>query len=86
MDGIYKTTTIHEGNKFDSITSIGNNPTFNEKLKTIETYIINFDKNIYNQKLKIFFINFIRKQIKFDNEGDLINQMNKDLKEVMKDN
>ena len=86
MDGIYKTATIHEGNKFDSITSIGNNPTFNEKLKTIETYIINFDKNIYNQKLKIFFINFIRKQIKFDNEGDLINQMNKDLKEVMKDN
>lgn len=86
MDGIYKTTTIHEGSKFDSITSIGNNPTFNEKLKTIETYIINFDKNIYNQKLKIIFINFIRKQIKFDNESDLINQMNKDLKEAMKDN
>ena len=48
-------------------------------------YIIDFNKNIYNQKLKIIFIDFIREQIKFDNEKDLIVQMNKDLK-IMKDN
>ena len=35
-DGIYKTTSIIRGENFNSITSIGNNPTFNEKIKTIE--------------------------------------------------
>ena len=85
-DGIYKTISVLGDESFSSITSIGNNPTFNEELKTIETYIIDFNQNIYNQKLKIIFIDFIREQIKFDNEQDLINQMNKDLKKIMKDN
>ena len=85
-DGIYKTISVLEDESFSSITSIGNNPTFNEELKTIETYIIDFNQNIYNQKLKIIFIDFIREQIKFDNEQDLVSQMNKDLKKIMKDN
>ena len=84
-DGIYKTISVLGNKSYNSITSIGNNPTFNEELKTVETYIIDFNKNIYNQKLKIVFIDFIREQIKFDNEKDLVNQMNKDLK-IMKDN
>ena len=79
-DGIYKTISVLGNKSYNSITSIGNNPTFNEELKTVETYIIDFNKNIYNQKLKIVFIDFIREQIKFDNEEDLIIQMNKDLK------
>ena len=79
-DGIYKTISVLGNKSYSSITSIGNNPTFNEELKTVETYIIDFNKNIYNQKLKIIFIDFIREQIKFDNEEDLIIQMNKDLK------
>ena len=79
-DGIYKTISVLGDESFSSITSIGNNPTFNEELKTIETYIIDFNQNIYNQKLKIIFIDFIREQIKFDNEQDLVSQMNKDLK------
>ena len=79
-DGIYKTISVLGNKSYSSITSIGNNPTFNEELKTVETYIIDFNKNIYNQKLKIVFIDFIREQIKFDNEEDLVIQMNKDLK------
>jgi len=85
-DGIYKTISVLEDKSYNSITSIGNNPTFSEKLKTVETYIIDFNQNIYSQKFKIIFIDFIREQIKFDNEQDLINQMNKDLKKIMKDN
>ena len=79
-DGIYNTISVLGNKSYNSITSIGNNPTFNEELKTVETYIIDFNKNIYNQKLKIVFIDFIREQIKFDNEEDLIIQMDKDLK------
>ena len=85
-DGIYKTNSIFKNKNFLSITSIGNNPTFNEKIKTIETYIIDFNKNIYGENLKIIFKDYIRGQIKFENKEDLINQMNKDLKNVLEEN
>ena len=85
-DGIYKTNSIFKGKKFLSITSIGNNPTFNEKIKTIETYIIDFNKNIYGENLKIIFKDYIRGQIKFGNKEDLITQMDKDLKKVSEEN
>ncbi len=81
-DGIYKTKSIFKGENFKSITSIGNNPTFNEKIKTIETYIIDFNKNIYGEDLKIIFKDFVRNQVKFENKEDLISQMDKDLKKV----
>ena len=85
-DGIYKTNSIFRSKKFLSITSIGNNPTFNEKIKTIETYIIDFNKNIYGENLKIIFKDYIRGQIKFENKEDLITQMDKDLKKVSEEN
>ena len=85
-DGIYETISILNNKKFLSITSIGNNPTFNEKLKTIETYIIDFNKNIYGENLKIIFKDFIRGQIKFEDKEDLITQMDKDLKKVTEEN
>ncbi len=85
-DGIYKTNSIFKSKNFLSITSIGNNPTFNEKIKTIETYIIDFNENIYGENLKIIFKDYIRGQIKFENKEDLINQMNKDLKNVSEEN
>jgi len=85
-DGIYKTNSIFKGKKFLSITSIGNNPTFNEKIKTIETYIIDFNKNIYGENLKVIFKDYIRGQIKFGNKEDLITQMDKDLKKVSEEN
>ena len=85
-DGIYETISILKNKKFLSITSIGNNPTFNEKIKTIETYIIDFNKNIYGENLKIIFKDYIRGQIKFENKEDLITQMDKDLKKVSEEN
>ena len=85
-DGIYKTNSIFKNKNFLSITSIGNNPTFNEKIKTIETYIIDFNKNIYGENLKIIFKDYIRGQVKFENKEDLINQMDKDLKNVSEEN
>ena len=57
-----------------------------EKIKTIETYIIDFNKNIYGENLKIIFKDYIRGQIKFENKKDLITQMDKDLKKVSEEN
>lgn len=62
--------------------NVGVRPTYfeNTKVPKIEVYFIDFDFDIYNKYVKIEVINFMRKEIKFNNESDLIKAMNKDLK------
>jgi len=66
------------------LASLGNKPTFSGKNDVLEVYIFNFNKNIYNQKLKISFLHKIRDQIKFNSKDDLVKQMDNDYKIAMK--
>lgn len=82
--GVYKTYTEIDGRTYKSATNIGYNPTFNKenKLLKFETYILDFNENIYGKTIKVYFKRHIRDDIKFDNVDDLIAQMNLDVKEV----
>ena len=55
--------------------NIGYNPTFGNKDRTIEVNIFEFDENIYDEKIKIEFIKFIRNEIKFQNIDELKKQI-----------
>lgn len=81
-NGVYETIVKYGNKEYKSITNIGVNPTFADVNFSIETHIINFDKDIYNECIEIEFIKFIRKEKKFDTIDDLINQVNKDIKKV----
>ena len=48
----------------------------------LEVNILDFESDIYGKQLKVIFIDKIRDQIKFDNQDELIEQMNKDKKTV----
>lgn len=77
--GVYLTNTIVDNKRYISATNIGYNPTFNEDVLKIETHILNFEENIYGKTIEIEFLEFIRDDIKFDNPGDLIEQMRLDI-------
>lgn len=77
--GVYKTYTNVDNNKFLSLTNIGYNPTFNEDELKIETYILDFNKNIYGSHIEVEFVEFIRDDVKFDTVDKLKSQMEKDL-------
>ena len=79
-NGVYITKTLIDGSLFDSVTNIGKNPTFIENSRTsVETHILNFDRDIYNKKIEVFFIARIRGEIKFRDKNELIEQVNKDI-------
>lgn len=80
LDGVYLTKTILDKKNYLSLTSIGDKPTFNGTEKLLEVFILDFDRDIYGEKLEIFFLEEIRKQIKFNNQDELIKQMNEDYK------
>ena len=76
--GVYYTNVEFNGQIFKGITSVGHNPTVNGKKLTIETYILNFDKSIYDCELKVYFLDRIRDEIKFNSLESLKEQLNKD--------
>ena len=77
--GIYSTSTKVGDKIYKSVTNIGDNPTFEGEKLMIETHILDFDNNIYSNKIEVFFLNRIRDEIKFENVELLIAQIKKDI-------
>ena len=66
------------------IANIGYRPTFNQKKILLEVNLFNFNKNIYNKKLTVEFLKFIRKERKFNGIDQLRKQIKIDLKKIKK--
>lgn len=78
-DGVYMSKTNIGSKSYYSLTNVGSNPTFEtSQEKKIETYIYDFKENLYGDKISVEFIEFFRKDFKFDSADELISQMDKD--------
>ncbi len=58
--------------------SIGFRPTIDGKTRVIEVNLFDFDKEIYDQPLKVIVKKYLREEIKFDGLLSLIKQMDQD--------
>ncbi|MCX7746895.1 MAG: bifunctional riboflavin kinase/FAD synthetase [Clostridia bacterium] len=82
-DGVYITRTLLDGKRYDSVTNIGNNPTFEGLSKpVVETHLLDFEGDIYGKKIEVFFISKIRGEKKFDGKDELVKQIRKDVKKA----
>lgn len=77
-EGIYISQTKIENVLHKSLTFIGKAKTFNEKKFLAETYILNFNKDIYGKWVSVNLIKKIRNNQKFNSVKDLVQQMRKD--------
>lgn len=83
LRGVYATISHVDETCFLSMTNIGINPTVNLQASTsIETYIFDFDADIYDKKMRIAFLSKIRDEIKFDSLDALVDQLEKDKRVV----
>ncbi|WP_058485199.1 bifunctional riboflavin kinase/FAD synthetase [Defluviitalea phaphyphila] len=78
-NGVYITRTKWNNKNFYSVTNIGYNPTVNGKNKNIETYIIDFNKDIYGEMIEVEFYKWVRKEQKFESIDKLVEQLKKDV-------
>ncbi|NLL04330.1 MAG: bifunctional riboflavin kinase/FAD synthetase [Clostridiaceae bacterium] len=78
-DGVYITRTYLKDNIYNSITNIGNNPTFDGQKKSIETYIFDYSEDIYGKDIEVFFLKKIRAEKKFSSKEELVDQIKKDI-------
>lgn len=77
-EGVYFTKTIVDGKGYFSFSSVGHNPTFDNKKSTIESHIFDFDEDIYGKNIELCFLERLRDNIKFNSVEELIEQLEKD--------
>ncbi|AJE03411.1 bifunctional riboflavin kinase/FAD synthetase [Geobacter pickeringii] len=50
---------------YDGACNIGNNPTFDNERESIEVFILDFDRDIYGEEIRIYFIDRVRDERRF---------------------
>lgn len=83
-EGIYISKTQLQGLWYQSLTFIGQAKTFGEIRFHAETYILDFNKNLYGKWISVKLLKKIRNNKKFNSAEELIAQMKKDEKEARK--
>lgn len=79
-NGVYVSRVLIGKNSYRSISNIGFNPTVSDgKIKKIETFIFDFDGNIYDENITVEFLDFVRPEQKFENVEALRQQIDADV-------
>ena len=80
--GVYSVKVKLDANqkKINGIANLGFRPTFNQNKILLEVNLFNFNRNIYNKKIAVKFIKFIRREKKFKSIKQLTNQIKKDIR------
>jgi len=77
--GIYAAECVVENEKYYGLLSLGSRPTFHDDGRIVpEFYIFDFDRDIYDEVMKVEMVEKIRDEEKFNSVDDLIAQMKKD--------
>jgi riboflavin kinase/FMN adenylyltransferase len=80
-DGVYATRAYIGEEEFQAMTNIGRRPTFGDnKERTIESFILNYNQEIYGKELKIEIIQRLRDEKHFDSIEELKQQIAEDVK------
>lgn len=77
-NGVYCTQAEIEGTLKYGITNIGTNPTVGGKARTIETFFLDTQANLYGQPLQLEFLKFIRDEATFESVEKLKMAIQKD--------
>lgn len=71
--GVYSTIVVIDGKEYLGVTNFGTKPTVSncDDEKICETYIIDFDGNIYDKYVGVYFYKMLREEIKFSSLEEL---------------
>ncbi|MEG2792182.1 MAG: riboflavin kinase [Bacilli bacterium] len=77
--GVYMAVVEYDKNMYLGIANFGHHPTESKLLAPIlETYILNFDEDLYGKIINVYLIKFLRGEKKFDSLKELKKQIEKD--------
>ncbi len=77
--GVYVTRAYLGESTYGSVTNIGQRPTFEDDRPTIETHLLDFEGDCYEQELRIELLHRLRAEVRFDGVDALRVQIAKDV-------
>lgn len=78
-NGVYAVYVYIEGERYKGMLNIGVRPTINnDKRRTIEVHIFDFNEDIYGKTVRLELVDFMRDEVKFEGLDALILQLKKD--------
>ncbi|GAK75166.1 riboflavin kinase [Nonlabens ulvanivorans] len=78
-NGVYITSSIIDGTEVYGMTNIGFNPTVSDgSQKTIETFYLDFNADLYNSEVELFFHKRLRDEVRFNSIEELKAAMKED--------
>lgn len=77
-NGVYVVKSVINQKTFFGMMNIGFNPTLDEKNLSIEIHYFDFDADLYNQKISVSLLEYLRPEQKFDSIALLKAQLEKD--------
>jgi riboflavin kinase / FMN adenylyltransferase len=72
------TGTVVPGERYQAAVSVGTNPTFHGRTRTVEAFVLDTTADLYGQHVAVDFVARLRGQEKFDSVDELVTQMGTD--------
>ena len=76
--GVYAVKVHLKGKQYFGVTNIGVRPTFEKTQLVIETFVFDFDQEVYGEMVEIIPLAFIRHEKKFNSLEELMSQIKND--------
>lgn len=84
QNGVYAVNVKIDDKLYNGMCNVGYRPTLNRsETVTVEVNIFDFNRNIYNQEIKISFVKKIRDELFFQSKSELVNQINIDKQNIL---
>ena len=83
--GVYAGKIVTRGGTYPSLTNIGVCPTFDASPEHAEAFILDFDGDIYGERVRIYLTSYLRPEMQFDSPEALKKQINKDIIKIKED-
>ncbi len=64
-DGVYVVKVKWREEYYDGVINIGRRPTFEKSAPTLEIHLIDFEGDLYGERLRIYFVDRLRDELKF---------------------
>jgi riboflavin kinase/FMN adenylyltransferase len=78
-DGVYACWFVHGKRQLPAAVSVGTNPTFSGRQRTVEAYVLDVDEDFYGHHVALDFVERLRGMERFDSVDALVEQMHRDV-------
>jgi riboflavin kinase/FMN adenylyltransferase len=85
-DGIYAAraswggpAVLDPSERADAVVSLGTQPTFGGRVRLMEVHLLDRDVDVYGQRMRVQFCDFLRGQRRYDSVDELVVQMGRDV-------